>query len=102
MLDEMSMRKPEFTSGVPVVLGDGQEWTFALPRLRLSPCITSDGTISVSVNRSGLPRYEHWVRVITGAVQLPIDEYWVVRMQAAATLLLANYAIAGDELAILL
>lgn len=37
MLDEKSLRRPEFREGVPIVLGDGQAWTFPKPMLVLIP-----------------------------------------------------------------
>src|SRR5437868_14962015 len=36
-IDGKPRRKPGSTPGVVVALADGQEWTLALPRLRLSP-----------------------------------------------------------------
>ena len=58
-IDETSRRRPGFTAGVAVVLADGQEWSFALPRLRLTPRRSGDG-FTVAVARVGLPDYERW------------------------------------------
>ena len=82
-IDEKSRRKPGFTPGAAVVLADGQEWTFALPRLRLTPRRSGDG-FAVAVNRVGLPDYARWEAVLCAEVQVPTEEYWSVRMTAAA------------------
>ena len=96
-IDEKSRRKPGFTPGVAVVLADGQEWKFPPPRLRLSPVRAGDG-FAVAVNRAGLPDYPRWEAVLYSEAQVPAEEYWTVRMTAAATLLLANYELTDQEL----
>jgi hypothetical protein len=98
-IDEQSRRKPGFTDGRPAELADGQEWTFALPRLRLSPAREGDtDRYRVRLGRAGVPRYQKWHEVITGAVLTPVEEYWDTRMDAAACLLRANYELSDDEL----
>jgi hypothetical protein len=97
MLDERSRRKPGFTPGVAVVLADGQEWTFPLPRLRVTPRRDGD-RYAARVGRVGLPDYEHWAEVLTGSVMLPPEEEWAVRMGAAATMLEQNYELSEAEL----
>ncbi|WP_020467731.1 hypothetical protein [Singulisphaera acidiphila] len=46
MLDEKFLRKPEFTAGSTVKLGDGQLWTFPKPYLRMSLARNVDGKLS--------------------------------------------------------
>ncbi len=100
-IDCESRRLPGFTDGRSVVLGDGQAWTFARPKLRLAPRREGE-RIGVAVGRAGLPDYERWYAVITGAQRPPVEEYWAVRMEAAATMLGLNYELSDSELAILL
>src|SRR5438046_562568 len=47
MLDEHSMRRAEFTEGPRIELGDGQEWTFPRPWLRLYPVRALGGGLTV-------------------------------------------------------
>ena len=47
MLDERALRRPEFTEGTKIVLGDGQAWTFPHPWLRLYPVRGRDGQLTV-------------------------------------------------------
>jgi hypothetical protein len=96
-IDERSRRKSGFIDGLPVVLGDGQEWTFPLPRLRLTPQRDGD-RYKVRVGRAGLANYERWVEVLTGSLPLPPEAMWDLRMDAAATLLSLNYELDESEL----
>jgi hypothetical protein len=97
MPDESSRRKPGFIAGCPVTLADGQEWTFPLPKLRLSPRRAEDRYV-ITAGRVGFPRYREWVEAITAAPgQIGGIAYWNARMDAAATLLRANYDLSDDE-----
>jgi hypothetical protein len=103
MIDEKARRKPGFTPGVGVVLADGQEWTFALPRLRVTPGRRVDGSgFHAELGRVGLADYPRWAAIIAGDDPVPNREYWDIRVAAGATLLLANYDLSDDELASLL
>jgi hypothetical protein len=97
LIDQAARLKPGFTAGRPVVLGDGQTWTFGLPRLRLAPRRDGAG-FRTAVGRAGLPDYERWYNVLTGVERPPVDEYWAVRMTAAATMLTLNYELSDAEL----
>lgn len=46
-LDERSLRKPGFSEGTAVVLGNGQSWTFPRPWLRLYPVRSPAGELTV-------------------------------------------------------
>lgn len=48
MLNEPSLRRPTFTDGPRVKLGDGQEWTFPKPVYRFFPVPKDDGTFGVN------------------------------------------------------
>jgi len=101
MIDEKARRKAGFAPGLAVVLADGQVWFFTLPRLRLTPRRSGD-EFRVVVGRVGLPDYERLESVLQMDVAVPVDEFWNVRMTAAATLLLANYDLTDAELESLL
>jgi hypothetical protein len=102
MLNEETQRRPEFQAGIAVELADGQQWHFPVPRVRLAPVRTPGGAWAVGVGRSGLPEYAHWAEVLLGLTEADPEEYWRIRMTAAATLLCLNYDLEGDELAELL
>lgn len=48
MLDEAALRRPEFTEGPRVRLGDGRVWTFPKPVYRFFPAPKGDGTFDVA------------------------------------------------------
>ena len=49
-VDEASRRRAPFTGGVPVLLADGQAWTFPRPLLGLMPEVGSDGKVRFGEN----------------------------------------------------
>ena len=51
-LDEQSLRRPEFTEGRKVTLGDGQEWVFPQPHAILYPVFGPDRKISLGFGYS--------------------------------------------------
>jgi hypothetical protein len=62
---------------------------------------SGDGFV-VAVNRVGLPDYARWEAGLCSEAPVPPEEYWSVRMTAAATLLLAHYDLTDEELGALL
>jgi len=44
-LDEKARRRDPFAGGVPVVLGDGQEWSLPRPRIGFYPGVGEDGSL---------------------------------------------------------
>jgi hypothetical protein len=101
MLDEVALRKPEFQEGVRVKLGDGQEWSFPLPKLRMVPKRNGTGEIVVDY-RIG-PGYGSTIQKSFALFWTPVEEEpenaWQIRFAAAADLLQKNYSITDDDLA---
>lgn len=92
-LDEKALRREPFSDGVKVKLGDGQEWTFPRPRMRLFPRLKEDGTTASKL-----------VLTHGKAFQEKLDSYFDVpqedrlgrleiQVTLAADLLLANYTL---------
>ncbi len=99
-LDEVALRKPDFQEGVRIVLGDGQEWSFPLPKLRLVPCRNGNGDITAKVKpMAGQDKIlgRSFDLLWTLSEQEPEDA-WDVRFSAASHLLLSNYNLTDDDL----
>ncbi len=99
-LDEVALRKPEFVEGVRIVLGDGQEWSFPMPKLRLVPQRDSNGEITAGIK--AIPGQDKSLSRVfdilwTLAEEEP-DDAWSVRFAAASYLLGLNYTLTDDDL----
>ena len=104
-LDEAALRRPEFTEGSKVRLGDGQEWTFPRPVLRLIPVRKPDGRIGVGEPPPYGEDYQReLIDLLNGCDDTPEGRYRYVEaaMQLAAKLLLMNYDLTFDQLSELL
>lgn len=98
MIDERHCRKPGFTEGPKVVLGDGQAWTFPSPWLRLYPQRGSDGNLTVG---GGLGYDADYDDLIDQMVECdPADTSTRLRLQfqMAAHLLGKNYDLDDRQL----
>lgn len=105
MLDERSLRRPTFTEGHQVALGDGQEWTFPKVVLRLVPRLDPDGSIKVGEGPPYGADYQVELnRLLDGCDDTPEGRYREIEamMQLAAKLLLRNYDLSFDQLSALL
>lgn len=103
-LDEIALRKPGFLEGHRIRLGDGQEWSFPAPRLRLVPRAGDGGRIIVGIAPTTElgPDFERWFGVLMGVMPSDPMEEFEARFGAAATLLQRNYELAVDDLASLI
>jgi hypothetical protein len=100
MLNEMALRKPDFQDGTRIKLGDGQEWTFRNPRMRLIPKRGEDGVINTAL------------KIAPGqgdAIEKAMTAYWDMvpdgplgslglKFNLAVNLLLANYDLTDEHL----
>jgi hypothetical protein len=103
MLDEKALRRPGFSEGYPVVLADGQAWTFPRPRLRLRPKIV-DGQVEVAGGRTFGPEFDSKLDVLFGSSDEESDG-WArlgVEFEVLTRLLMANYALADSDVGDLL
>jgi hypothetical protein len=100
MLDEKTLRKPDFSEGPKVALGDGQEWTFPRPWLRLYPVRDGDGTIGLGGGMSYGADYEDKLDALIDLGDDPDKEYERISIMVglAAGLLLQNYDLTDRAL----
>lgn len=91
MLDEKTLRRPEFSEGYRVPLEDGQEWHLPKSRIRWSPRFGIDGKISIGGGASFGPEFDDKMDVIYGIVEADGAERLRTEFELAARLLLANY-----------
>ena len=99
---ESDCRRPAFADGVPIVLADGQPWTFPRPLLGLFPERGDDGAL-----RFGEKARFNFGRDYDGLVDelLAADDgkaEATALLQLAADLLSRNYAVPADGLCSLL
>lgn len=105
-LDEKALRKPEFVEGIRVRLGDGQEWSFPKPRLRLVPGRAEDGSFELK-NRPtfGEHRQADLAAVLAGPKEDADDGLfnWLqARIRLVCGLMLDNYNLEDADLEVLL
>ncbi|MDR3621552.1 MAG: hypothetical protein P4L85_19530 [Paludisphaera borealis] len=103
MLNEVALRKPGFTEGAAVVLGDGQEWH--LPRIAATffPAQTLDGKFSTRVRLTyGRAFDDAFAEAYRADVEADEEAVIAARMNLVCGLLRKNYNLDGDALAELL
>lgn len=101
MLDEAALRKPEFMDGVKIKLGDGQEWMFRRPRIRLAPKRGEDGSLTagLKVAPGQAEVLEKCFEAMWNLSNETVVDTWSLRFGAASALLLANYSLTDDDIA---
>lgn len=93
-LDELSLRRPDFVEGEPVVLADGQAWQLRRPIVRFVPAETESGfAVCLSLNNDGTygSHYRRYEAVEPG--QPVIAE----SLALARAVLLANYDLTPEQ-----
>lgn len=105
-IDEPALRREGFTEGTEITLGDGQEWTFPRPWIRLFPVLDpATGKTTVSGGKGFGP--EHAAKLVR-YLDLDADEEGealerlTLRFEMAAALLLKNYDLSPGDIADLL
>lgn len=104
ILNEPALRKAGFTDGPRIALGDGQEWTFPRPWIRLYPRVAADGSIEVAGGRSYGDDHEADLGRMFSLIEGNGDqvERIKVRFSLAVKLLLKNYDLDNAALRTLL
>ncbi len=102
MLDERALRQPGFTEGTKIILGDGQEWTFPKPWLRLYPVRGADGQLTVGGGLSHGWDYDDLVDRLVDCDPADTAGRLALQFQMAAELLCRNYHLADPDLRTLL
>jgi len=98
MPDERTLRRPGFTEGPRVVLGDGKEWTLPRPTLRLFPARDADGRIGVGGGPSFGAEYEALMDDLAACDPADATARLTVQFRMAALLLSRNYELSDRDL----
>lgn len=89
MLDEKALRRPGFTEGSTVKLGDGQAWTFPKPYLSMHTQVGPDGKLYAgsvfTFGKDYADRLDDYIEAESEFDRL------VIQLELAAGLLLRNY-----------
>ncbi|MDR3621607.1 MAG: hypothetical protein P4L85_19810 [Paludisphaera borealis] len=98
MPDEASTRRPDFSDGPKVALGDGQIWTLPRPWLRLYPTRDGDGRIGVGGGPSFGAEFEDLIDELTDCDPDDHAGRLAVQFRMTAALLLRNYDLTDRDL----
>ena len=98
MLDERALRRPGFTEGPRIVLGDGQAWAFPRPRLRLYPVRAADGRLTVGGGMGYGSDYADLVDQLVDCDPGDTTARLALQFQMAASLLERNYTLSDRDL----
>jgi hypothetical protein len=101
-LDEKALRKPEFTEGSKVVLGDGQEWTLPDYTYCFFPDYDESGRIVANGHTSYGPDADADLDVWLGSAEVEPIARINAQMRVVSNLLLKNYDLKITDLQILL
>lgn len=101
MRPETECRREEFSEGCKVRLGDGQEWTFPKPVLRLLPVRKEDGGFGLRPAPPFGPDYQKDLLKYLDAARdddASFLDFLCLRVTLAATLLARNYDLSDEEI----
>lgn len=98
MLDEASLRRPDFSDGRRVILGDGQAWTLPRPWLRLYPVRGSDGRINVGGGVGFGSEFEELMDDLSASDPDDHAGRLAIQFRMAALLLTQNYRLTDHDL----
>lgn len=98
MLDERSLRRPGFTPGPEVTLGDGGRWFLPPPTLRLFPIRGEDGRIEVGGGPSFGSDYESLMDELADCDPSDATARLTIQFRMATLLLLRNYDLTDRDL----
>lgn len=98
MLDERALRRPGFTEGPGIVLGDGQEWVFPQPWLRLYPVRGPEGGLTLGGGLGYGADFDDLVDRLVDCDADDISARLSLQFQMAAGLLCRNYDLADRDL----
>lgn len=98
MRDERALRRPEFSQGPEVTLGDGGRWHFPVPTLRLYPVRGVDGRIAVGGGDSFGAEYEAMMDELAECDPEDATARLTIQFRMAALLLNRNYDLSDGDL----
>jgi len=97
-LDEVALRAPGFTPGVPIRLADGQEWSFPKPVVKLCPVLDDDGAVSIGGVPSFGPDYDDLVEAWYASHSLGPPDQIKAMFALGVDLLKRNYTLTPADL----
>jgi hypothetical protein len=97
MLDEKSLRRPEFSDGYAVKLCDGQEWVFPKPKMRFIPRVKPDGSVDIGGKTSFGPESDKLLEAMFGIGTTDGYEILRAKFEMAVRLLMANYNLKPED-----
>ncbi len=98
MLDESALRRPDFSDGHRVILGDGQPWTLPRPWLRLYPVRGPEGQITVGGGVGFGAEFEALMDDLTASDPDDLTGRLAIQFRMAALLLTRNYRLTDRDL----
>lgn len=98
MADERAARRPDFSAGAEVVLGDGRVWTLPRPTLRLYPVRDAEGRIAVGGGPSFGAEYEALMDDLADCDPDDASARLTIQFRMAALLLSRNYDLTDRDL----
>ncbi len=98
MLSERELRRPAFSEGTWVELGDGQRWCIPKAKIRFKPRLV-DGKIELGGGPTFGPEFDETLDVLFGVTEADDAEIVRAKFEIACKLMLANYDIAFADLA---
>lgn len=98
MLDEQALRRPDFSEGPRIILGDGHAWAFPRPWLRLYPVRGRDGNLTVGGGLGFGAEYDDLVDRLVECDPGDTTGRLGLQFQMAAALLCRNYSLNDRDL----
>ncbi len=98
MLDEPSLRRPGFSPGREVILGDGNAWRLPTPTIRLFPVRGENGRIEVGGGASFGAEYEALMDELAECDPADVTARLAIQFRLAALLLCRNYDLSDRNL----
>jgi hypothetical protein len=100
-LNEVALRQPTFRGGIPLTLGDGQEWTIPKPVVRFGLSF-DEGDDSPTFRRKDLGFGPDYMEVLQSFYDTEGVEQLNVAARMVCRVLKVNYALDNEALATLL
>lgn len=97
-LDEQALRRESFSEGQAIVLGDGQNWTFPRPWLRLYPIRSACGQLTVGGGLGFGQDHEDLVNQLVDCDDQDAEQRIAIQFRMASLLLARNYHLTDRDL----
>ena len=103
LIDESTRRLVTFSGGIPIVLADGQPWSFPRPFLEIIPTFGDNGSVETEFSTTLGPDFDVLMAAYESACDSESNKDAILCLMAlAAHMLRLNYNLSNADLAILL